>query len=371
MGVMFSILLAALAALAIACGSGDDDKDSSAAPQTPAVTAAAAPAAPTTAAAASTPTAVPLRGELAVFAAASLTDAFNEIGQEFQKANPGVTPKFNYAASSALRTQLEQGAKADLFASADQVQMDNARKAGVIEGEDRLFTKNKLVLIYPTSNPAKIAAIQDLAKPGVKFVLTDKAVPIGNYARMSLEKMSADPQFGADFGQKVLDNLRSEEANVRAVVTKVQLGEADAAIVYASDVTPSVSKDVQSVLIPDQFNSIATYPIAIVKDAPNRAAAQAFVEFVRSARGQEILKKNNFIVDKDTGAAWHLTPSVNGLFTSAQAPRRYSPSFTLGGLVDNPRTFELADLQALPSEEVAVEFISGTSVQQRTWRKGM
>jgi molybdate transport system substrate-binding protein len=258
-------------------------------------------------------TQAPLRGDLTVFAAASLTDAFNEIGQEFQKANPGVTPKFNFAASTALRTQLEQGAKADLFASADQVQMDNAKKAGVVEGEDRLFVKNKLVAIHPGNNPANIQSHQDLARPGIKIVLTDANVPIGAYARSALQKMSADPQYGADFGQKVLANLRSEEANVRAVVTKVQLGEADAAIVYASDVTPQVSGQVKSILIPDQFNTIATYPIAVVKDAPNKAAAQAFIAFVRSRQGQEILRKHNFIVDAETGAALRVGSSRDGM----------------------------------------------------------
>ncbi|MGD9894227.1 MAG: molybdate ABC transporter substrate-binding protein [Dehalococcoidia bacterium] len=290
---LIASLLILFAAIGVACGT-DDNTSSSAEPATPAVTSAAA---------AGTPTAAPLRGDLTVFAAASLTDAFTEIGAEFQKEYPEVTPKFNFAASSALRTQLEQGAKADIFASADQIQMDRAIEAGVIEGSGQLFVKNKLVVIHPTSNPANIKTVQDLANPNVKFVLTDKAVPIGAYARTALERLSADPQFGADFGAKVLANLRSEEANVRAVVTKVQLGEADAGIVYASDVTPAVSKDVQSILIPDQFNTIATYPIAIVKGASNPDAARAFVEFVRSPKGQEILKRNNFIVDTETGAS--------------------------------------------------------------------
>lgn len=285
---LIALLLILLAAIGAACGA-DDGASSADVAQTPAVTSAAAA------------TAAPLRGELTVFAAASLTDAFNEIGAEFQKEHPGVTPKFNFAASSALRTQLEQGAPADLFASADQIQMDNAKKAGVVEGTDRLFVKNKLVVIHPTSNPGKIATIQDLANPNVKFVLTDKAVPIGAYARAALEKMAADPQFGAEFDDRVLANLRSEEANVRAVVSKVQLGEADAGIVYASDVTPAVGKDVQSILIPDQFNTIATYPIAVVKGSRNPAAARAFVELVRGPKGQEILKKHNFIVDTETG----------------------------------------------------------------------
>lgn len=369
MRVRLSVLLVLLVAvLAVACGSDNESSSTTASPA-PAATSAAGIASPTTAAAAATPTREPLRGDLTVFAAASLTDAFNEIGAEFRKANPGVTPKFNFASSSALRTQLEQGAKADTFASADQIQMDQAKQGGVIEGSDQIFAKNKLVVIFPANNPAGITSVQDLAKPGVKFVLTDKAVPIGAYARTALEKLAADPQYGADFDDKVLANLRSEEANVRAVVTKVQLGEADAGIVYASDVTPSVSNDVKSILIPDAFNVIAAYPIAVVKGASNANGARAFIEFVRGPKGQEILKKNGFIVDAETGAAWNLQPSVNGLLTSVQTQeRRFSPSFVLDGAVTNPRTYTLADLQALPAVEVAVEFLTGTALQQRTYR---
>lgn len=244
-----------------------------------------------------------LNGDLTVFAASSLTDAFNEIGREFTRANPNVHLTFNFAASSALRTQLAQGAPADVFASADQEQMDQARQAGVIDGLDQVFVKNKLVVIYPAGNPGKIATLEDLARPGIRLVLTDPNVPIGAYARATLDRMSADPRFGPDFAGKVLANLKSEEANVRAAVTKVQVGEADATIVYASDVTPSAAKDIRAVPIPDAFNTIATYPIALVKGARNPAAARAFVAFVRSAAGQAILRQNNFIVDGDTGSA--------------------------------------------------------------------
>jgi molybdate transport system substrate-binding protein len=288
------VLALLLVAPMVACGSNSEEASAPAGTASPQAAAATTALSPTPSAS----------GEITVFAAASLTDAFNEMGTEFSKANPRATVKFNFAASTALRTQLEQGARADLFASADQIQMDNARKAGVIDGEDRLFVKNKLVMIYPAGNPGKVSALKDLANPNLKVVLTDKNVPIGAYARTALEKMSADPGFGAGFGQKVLANLKSEEANVRAVVTKVQLGEADAAIVYASDVTPAVAKDIHSVIMPDQFNTIATYPIAVVKDARNKAGAQAFIQFVRSSAGQAILKQWNFIVDADTGVAW-------------------------------------------------------------------
>ena len=288
-----------LAALAAACG-GSDRSGTTAV--TPAVT--ASPAAAAT-----------LRGDLNVFAAASLADAFSEIGTEFMRTNPRVKVTFNFAASTALRTQIEQGARADVYAAADQVQMDSAKQAGIIDEVDRLFAKNKLVVIHPAGNPGKITGIQDLARPGLKLVLTDKNVPIGAYARGALEKMSADPQLGADFSRKVLANLRSEEANVRAVVTKVQLGEADAGVVYASDVTPAVAKDITTIAIPDQFNVIAAYPIAVARAAPNKAAAWAFIAFVRSAQGQAILRKHNFMVDGDTGAARALPASPSLLLT--------------------------------------------------------
>lgn len=282
------LLVPVLAAALAACGGNDRRAAGPTAAVTPSAPVAAAPA---------------LSGGLAVFAAASLTDAFTEIGREFTRANPRVTVTFNFAASTTLRIQIEQGAKAGVFASADQVQMDKARAAGVIDGHDRLFAKNTLVVIVPAANPGKVGGIEDLARPGLKLVLAERHVPVGAYARAALAKMSADPRLGAGFGERVLANLRSEEANVRAVVTKVQLGEADAGIVYASDVTAAVAQDVASLPIPDRFNSVATYPIAAVRDVPNAAAARAFIAFVRSAQGQAILRKHRFVVDQETGSA--------------------------------------------------------------------
>ncbi len=346
-----------LALLIGGCGSGDRASRATAPTATPAA-----------AGSVSSPSPPALSGELTVFAAASLTDAFNEIASAFQAANPRVTVRYNFGASSTLRTQLEQGARADVFASADQVQMDAAKKASVIEGEARLFAKNKLTVIVPADNPAKIGSVQDLARPGLRFVLTDRSVPIGNYARTALERMANDPRFGADFATRVLANLRSEEANVRAVVTKVQLGEADAAIVYSSDVTPAVAKEVQRIPIPDEFNIIATYPIAVVRDAPNRAAAQAFVAFIRGPQGQDILKKWGFIVDTETGSgrAPRTDPTLP-LLTVAQE-RRYSPSFRLTVGVERPAAYTLSDLQALPAEEVEVDFLTGTGMQHHRYR---
>ena len=285
------LLLLGVAVLTIRCGGADSPRGAGQPP---------APAIADGARSAPTPTAP--RGSVAVFAAASLTDAFTEIGALLPRTYPGLSVTFNFAASTALRTQIEQGARADVYASADEAQMSLAQRAGLIEGEPRVFAKNKLVVITPRGSAAGISQIQDLARPGVKLVLTDRNVPIGAYARTALEKMAADARFGPNFARRVLANVRSEEANVRAVVTKVQLGEADAAIVYATDVTPAVSKDLHSIAIADEFNLVAAYPIAVVEGAPNRAAARAFVDFVRSPAGQEVLKRHGFIVDRETGA---------------------------------------------------------------------
>jgi molybdate transport system substrate-binding protein len=361
-----ALLVAVVLALVMACGSDNNTATTTPAPSTP--TTATTTASATTSATSTTTAASSLSGDLNVFAASSLTDAFNEIGAAFQQANPKVSVKFNYGASSALRTQIAQGAKADVFASADPANMDQTRQAGAIDGPDHIFVKNKLVMIYPVSNPGKISSIHDLAKRGIRFVLTDPAVPIGSYARQSLQKMDADPSYGAGFDKRVLVNLKSEEANVRAVVSKVQIGEADAAIVYATDVTPATAKDITSVLIPDQFNVLATYPIAVVKDAPNKAAGQAFITFVRSAAGQAILKKWNFITDKDTGVAW-LPPASLPLLATSLLSRAagYSPSFTLGGLVDKPGAFTPASLQAMSPTDVTVDYLSGSSSEHATF----
>lgn len=238
---------------------------------------------------------VSTRGELTVFAAASLTDAFNEIKTEFEKENPGVTVTYNFNGSSTLRTQLEQGAKADLFASADQVQMDHAAKAGLVDGSGTVFVRNRLVVVTPKSNPARVEKLQDLAKPGLKFVTAQKDVPVGAYTWQALDKMSKEAGFGSDFAAKVQANFVSQESNVKQVVTKVQLGEADAGIVYLSDLTPKVSVEVNMLDIPDQYNVIANYPISVLKGAPLPALAKKFQDYVLGSKAQAILKKNNFV----------------------------------------------------------------------------
>jgi molybdate transport system substrate-binding protein len=269
-----------LALLLAACGAG--------------ATQTGAPAGPTTA---PTPAATPEPKELVVLAASSLTDAFTEIGDDFPK-QPGMTGvrlTFSFGASSQLRTQLEQGAPADVFASADTVQMDNAVKANTIQGTPTVFARNRLVLIVPKDNPAGVTGLADLARPGIKFVTAGPEVPVGNYTRQLLQKMAADPQYGAGFDQKALGNVVSEEANVRQVVTKVQLGEADVGIVYSSDVTPQSAPALKTTEIPDNLNVIAVYPAAAARAAKAPATAQRFVQYLVSPPAQAILKKYNFI----------------------------------------------------------------------------
>jgi molybdate transport system substrate-binding protein len=216
-----------------------------------------------------------IQGELTIFTTASLTDAFKEMAAQIEQANPGTKLTFNFAGSPTLRTQLAQGARADVFASADEPNMARAEKDGTIIGEPQIFARNQLVVVVPAKNPAGIHTLQDLTKPKLKLVLTNKDVPVGNYARQALEKLSQDATYGPDFAERVLANLVSEETNVKQVASKVQLGEADAGIVYSTDVTPALRDAVRVIQIPPEFNVIAKYPIAAVKGANNEAGAQA------------------------------------------------------------------------------------------------
>jgi molybdate transport system substrate-binding protein len=181
--------------------------------------------------------------------------------------------------------------------------MTGAQQDGTIGGDPRIFAQNKLVVVVAQPMGNDIAKLQDLARPGLKLLLAQETVPVGNYARQALAKMSADPAFGADFSQKVMANVVSQESNVRQLVSKVQLGEADAGIAYSSDVTPTVRPQVKTLEIPDAFNVIARYPIAMVKGAANADGANGFISYVLSPPGQATLQKWGFIPVAPTGAA--------------------------------------------------------------------
>jgi molybdate transport system substrate-binding protein len=220
-------------------------------------------------------------GTINVFAAASLTDAFNAEGQAFQRAYAGVTVKFNFAGTPTLVTQIEQGAQADVFASADTTNMDKLKGDGFTMGSPSTFAHNQLEIVVGPGNPKNIQSLADLAKPGIIYIAEGPTVPAGKYGLQALQKAG------------VTVTPKSLETDVKSVISKVELGEADAGIVYTTDVKAAGGK-VAGVQIPDQYNVVATYPISEVKGTKNGDAANAFIAFVLSSNGQSILSSFGF-----------------------------------------------------------------------------
>jgi molybdate transport system substrate-binding protein len=217
--------------------------------------------------------------EIKVFAAASLTAAFTKIGQDFTVANGGTRVTFNFAGSQALATQIQQSAPADVFASADVPNMDKVKD---LAGNPKVFASNLLQIVVEKGNPKNVKTLDDLADPALKVVLAAPDVPAGKYAAQILGKAG------------VTVKPVSQEDNVKAVVTKVSLGEADAGIVYVTDVTAGGDK-VEGIDIPKAQNVTATYPIATVQASKAQDKAQAFVDLVLSDQGQQVLEQYGFL----------------------------------------------------------------------------
>lgn len=217
--------------------------------------------------------------EILVFAAASLTESFTAIADEFEQTFREVKVLFSFGGSAGLATSIDQGARADVFASASPRHMEAVASAVGLQGEAVVFARNKLVVIVPDENPAGLQTFADVARPGVKLVVAAPAVPAGGYAREALAKAGL---------QAAERNIVSNEEDVKGVVQKVLLGEADAGIVYATDVTPTVREQVSVIAIPDPVNVIASYPIALMRGSHDPVAAGAFVAFVLDD-GQAIL----------------------------------------------------------------------------------
>ena len=258
--------------------------------------AGAAGLAPASAAPARNPTPAPAArpAELTVFAAASLTEAYRQIGKNFEAAHPGVRVSFSFAGSQQLAQQIGQGAPADVFASANQTQLDVAVKSGRIDANaGRVFVKNRLVVVT-AREATSIMRLQDLARPGVTVVLAARAVPVGQYALDFLDRASRDPAFGADYRKNVEANVVSYEENVRAVLAKVALGEADAGVVYVSDVIANPRSPVRRLEIPASLNAIASYPIAPLNDSKNAELAAQFVRYMYAGDSRLILAKYGF-----------------------------------------------------------------------------
>jgi molybdate transport system substrate-binding protein len=247
-------LLASLTLVGSACGSSND-------------TTAASPLTTAT-------------GTITVSAAASLTEPFKKIGDDFEKADPGVEVTFTFDSSGTLATQIRSGAPADVFASADDANMKKLTDAGLISGSPARFARNKLAIVVKKGNPRNIKALADLPGAGT-ISLCGPDVPCGRYADQILETAGvAIPEDEVTRGQ-----------NVKATLTAVADGDADAGIVYVTDVT---GDKVESVAIPDAQNAIADYPIGVVGATKNEAAAQAFVAYVTSPAGQAVLKAAGF-----------------------------------------------------------------------------
>jgi molybdate transport system substrate-binding protein len=244
---------------------------------------------------ASEPTKVEPR-TLTVLGAASLTESFTELGKLFESQNEGVTVTFNFAGSQQLAQQLGEGADADVFASASKKYMDAAIESKRVNADAATtFVKNRLVVIFPKSNPAGLTELKDLAKTGLKLDLADKVVPVGQYSLDFLDKAVKDPGFDPQFKNNVIKNVVSYEDNVKTVLNKIVLGEADAGIVYVTDITPDAATKVSTIEIPDALNTIANYPIAPISDSKNPELAQAFVALVLSPDGQAVMAKYGFI----------------------------------------------------------------------------
>ncbi|MDQ4126567.1 MAG: molybdate ABC transporter substrate-binding protein [Actinomycetota bacterium] len=229
---------------------------------------------------------------LTVLAASSLTDAFGELAKTFEERNPGTEVRASFESSSTLLTQIQQGAPADVFASASEEEMEAAVRDGLIQGEPRVFVKNREVVMVPEDNPASIERFRDVAKPGVRLVLAEEGVPAADYALEILGK--ADEEYGSGIKAGVLSNVVSREADVRASVNRVVVGDADATFGYASDYTPDIRGRAKVVPIPEDLNIIATYPIAALKGAQDPDLAREWVELVTSEEGQRVLEKWGF-----------------------------------------------------------------------------
>ncbi len=222
-------------------------------------------------------------GDVAVFAAASLTETFTRLGKEFEAAHPGVRVKFNFAGSSALAQQINQGAPVDVFASAAPANLKQVTDAGGITDVPVVFARNRLQIAVPKGNPGRVTGLADFGREDAKIALCAEQVPCGAAARKVFAAAGVVPR---------ADTL---EQDVKAVLTKVRLGEVDTALVYRTDVK-AAGGEVEGIAFPEADQAVNDYPIAPLAKAPNAAGARAFVDFVRSDKGRAALADAGFDV---------------------------------------------------------------------------
>lgn len=234
--------------------------------------------------------------DLTVFCAAGLSGAFNELGQVY-KNESNVSIDFNFDGAQVLRTQIENGAYADVFVSGSNKHMNALKGKGFIDNSSVfMLAKNWQAIIVPRDNPAKIENLSDLAKPGVKIVMGSKDLPITDVTNQILNKTANDTAFGPDFKQKVLANVISQETNINFIVAKVALGEADAAFTHKSEVSSEYAAKVALIEIPEKYNVKSEYTIGILGESKNPAEAKKFLDLVKSDAGKEILIKHGYEV---------------------------------------------------------------------------
>jgi molybdate transport system substrate-binding protein len=220
-------------------------------------------------------------GDVTVLAASSLTEAFTTLGEQLEADHPGTRVRFSFAASSELATQITQGAPADVFASASPATMEQVVDAGAVAGEPEVFVRNRLQIAVPADNPAGVKGIEDFGRQDLTIALCAPEVPCGDAAARAFEAAGVTAQ---------PDTL---EADVKAALSKVILGEVDAAMVYRTDVLAAGDK-VDGLDFPESADAVNDYPIAVLGDAPNPAGAKAFVDLVRSGTGLAVLAEAGF-----------------------------------------------------------------------------
>jgi molybdate transport system substrate-binding protein len=277
-----AVLLSVLLFVLTACSGAGASPSLSAAPSVAPTTAASGSAAPS---------AEPV--ELTIYGAASLKGALEAAKAAYETATPGTTVTLSTGSSAALETQIEQGAPADVFLSADTTNPKKLVDAGLADGAAVTFAGNELTVIVPTANPAGIASPKDLARAGVKVIAAGDEVPITNYATQLVDNLAKEAGYPADFAAKYAANIASKEEDVKSVVAKIEIGEGDAGIVYVTDAKASTK--VMTVDVPPSANVPATYAGVVVKASNNAAAAKAFLDWFAGPDGQAILGSFGFL----------------------------------------------------------------------------
>ena len=232
---------------------------------------------------------------LTVFAAASLAESFQALAAAFEDDHPGVRVAFNFAGSQTLRTQLEHGAEADVFASANWQHMAQVKESGLLGNVPEYFAANRLAVVAPADSDA-VQSLADLARPGVSIAIAAEEVPAGAYTRESLALLGTSDAFPGDYASVVLSNVVTNETSVRGVAQKVALGEVDAGIVYETDaLAAQYAGAIRTLEIPLQFNPAAQYPIAALSSTDELETALEFIKFVQGDSGQAILRDHGFV----------------------------------------------------------------------------